>query len=319
MDIKFSIIVPCYNVARYINTCVDSVIKQTYTNWELILVDDESTDDTLGLLRDFSNMDSRIKVVTKSHGGLPQTRNHGMQHMTGNYLMLLDGDDYFALDHLENDAMLIQKSHCDMLIHNQHTTFSEDNSRKVILFDQTEENLSSKEKLEYLFSMNHFLPASAVLSTYRVEFLRENNLSYSEEYTCSEDLDFFHKAISRNPRIEFAYDEFYYYRQDNAGAMTKNLTMNMELDRLSVYKKWFDYFQDKTLDGFDASNIQKRISRDLIDQVFLVSQMDKKSRRIINKFLRHNRYLFNPNGLYGSFGVICYIRIPLRRIKTKLK
>lgn len=319
MDIKFSIIVPCYNVARYISKCVESVMNQTYTNWELILVDDESTDSTLSILHNFSKMDSRIKVVTKIHGGLPQTRNYGMQHMTGDYLMLLDGDDYFTPNHLEKDVIIIQKSHCDMLIHNQHTNFAEGSANKIVLFERTRDNLSDKEKLEYLFSLDHFLPASAVISTYKVDFIRNNSLSYSEEYRCSEDLDFFHKAISKNPRIEFSYDEFYYYRQDNSGAMTKNLTMDMELDRLSVYKKWFDYFQDKMVGDFDASNIQKRISRDLVDQLFLVSKMDKNSRKNIIKYLKHNMYLFDPNGFYGSLGVVYYFRIPLRRLKTKLK
>ena len=128
-SIKFSIIVPCYNVESYINECVQSVINQTYGNWELLLINDASTDRTLDI----------IKKLEAAH-----TRNYGLQHVTGNYLMLLDGDDYFASEHLERDAKIIRETMADMIIHNQHTNFTQQSSDQVILFPVPERGITEK-------------------------------------------------------------------------------------------------------------------------------------------------------------------------------
>lgn len=91
-----SIIVPCYNVEQYLETCVNSVLNQTNPNWELILVDDGSSDNTPSLCDHFSRMDTRIKVIHKKNGGLVSARNAGYEAVTGIWLTYVDGDDWIS-------------------------------------------------------------------------------------------------------------------------------------------------------------------------------------------------------------------------------
>lgn len=113
---KVSIIVPVYRVERYLQNCVLSVMNQTYSNWELILVDDGSPDSCGQMCDDFANNDSRIKVIHKPNGGLSDARNAGLNIIRGEYISFLDSDDFWHTDYLrlmmkyavENEAEIVQ-------------------------------------------------------------------------------------------------------------------------------------------------------------------------------------------------------------------
>lgn len=110
---KISIIVPCYNVEQYIETCVKSVLNQTYSNWELVLVDDGSKDSTSVLCDSFSALDSRITVIHKSNGGLVSARNAGYEVVSGDWLTYLDGDDWISASFCEKIVNVL-KNHEDI-------------------------------------------------------------------------------------------------------------------------------------------------------------------------------------------------------------
>ena len=96
-----SLIVPIYNVELYLSQCVESILIQTYTNLEVILVDDGSTDNCGKICDDYRNIDSRIIVIHKQNGGLSDARNTGIEIATGNYLCFIDSDDWIEPDMIE--------------------------------------------------------------------------------------------------------------------------------------------------------------------------------------------------------------------------
>lgn len=99
---KVSIIVPCYNAEKYLKKCLDSIINQTYSNIEIILVNDGSKDNTLKILSDYEKKDNRIIVIDKENTGVSDSRNIGVEKATGKYIMFSDSDDYFELDAVES-------------------------------------------------------------------------------------------------------------------------------------------------------------------------------------------------------------------------
>ncbi|MDU6651732.1 MAG: glycosyltransferase family 2 protein, partial [Streptococcus vestibularis] len=90
---KFSIIIPAYNVADYLENCVESILKQTYDNYEVIIVNDGSTDETGKIADDLSLQFKQINVIHQSNGGASKARNTGMKEVVGDYILFLDGDD----------------------------------------------------------------------------------------------------------------------------------------------------------------------------------------------------------------------------------
>lgn len=114
MDNLISVIIPIYNVEKYLTRCVDSIINQTYRNIEIILVDDESPDKCPEICDRYLNKDNRIKVIHKKNGGLSDARNKGMDIAKGDYIAFVDSDDYIALDMYENLISLIEKYNADI-------------------------------------------------------------------------------------------------------------------------------------------------------------------------------------------------------------
>lgn len=101
MKEQISVIIPIYNVEKYLSDCVESVLKQTYTDLEIILVDDGSQDASGQICDDYAKQDSRVQVIHKKNGGLSSARNAGIDQATGQYFFFLDSDDWIAENALE--------------------------------------------------------------------------------------------------------------------------------------------------------------------------------------------------------------------------
>lgn len=284
-NIKFSIIVPMYNVEKYIGECIESVIAQTYTNWELILVDDETKDGSVAIAQRYADRNSRIKIIKIKHAGLPNARNAGLDVIQGDYVVLLDGDDYLAPDHLSKTAPILDKYRCEMCISNNHINFTKTSQDRVELFPFNEgmNDFSLEESLCVIFAKENRLPAAAWLTVYSREFLTNNNLRYTGEYICSEDLDFFLNCISKVRNIKFSGHEFYFYRQDNLQALTKNMSKEMYLHRMSIYEKWFRFYDRNAYFGENGKLICNVLRNDFRENII---QLNRKYYRDLKTYIR---------------------------------
>ena len=133
--VKFSIIIPIYNVERYLETCVNSILTQTYSDYEVILVDDGSPDRCGELCDHYAESDSRVKVVHKVNGGLSSARNAGLDIAMGEYVIFVDSDDYWddtmALEHIQKN---LAESNADLLVF-PAKRFYEDENRFTNFFN----------------------------------------------------------------------------------------------------------------------------------------------------------------------------------------
>ena len=113
--IKFSIVLPIYNVEKYLKRCLDSVLGQTYKNYEVIMVDDGSTDNCPAICDNYAAMDARVKVIHKQNAGLGMARNTGIENATGDYICFFDSDDFVATNLLELCAKELEKENYDIV------------------------------------------------------------------------------------------------------------------------------------------------------------------------------------------------------------
>lgn len=130
---KVSIIIPVYNMERYLRECLDSVENQTYRNLEIIVIDDGSTDSSATICDEYGKKDSRFKVIHQKNSGLSVARNTGLDVATGNFITFLDSDDWFALDLIKTQLETITKWNADIAICRHESTYK--NAR--IQFNQT--------------------------------------------------------------------------------------------------------------------------------------------------------------------------------------
>ena len=130
-----TVIIPVYNVEKYINRCLDSVIRQTYKNLEIIIVNDGSTDNSGKMCDEYAKLDNRIIVIHKDNGGLSQARNIGIEKSTGEYICFIDSDDYVELNMIEDLYNACAKNEVKMVWANK---FRELENGKIFI-DKTHE------------------------------------------------------------------------------------------------------------------------------------------------------------------------------------
>ena len=153
-----SIIIPIYQVEKYLHRCVDSVIDQTYSNLEIILVDDGSLDNCPKICDEYAKKDKRIKVIHKKNGGLSDARNKGLSIMKGEYVSFIDSDDYVEKDYIEYLYYLVKKYKTNFSCCASRAIYD---SGTVITQETNEEfNLTQKEAFERILYQNNFTVAS---------------------------------------------------------------------------------------------------------------------------------------------------------------
>lgn len=191
-----SVIVPIYNVEKYLDRCLSSIINQTYENLEIILVDDGSTDKSGAICDNYKIKDCRIKVIHKQNGGLGYARNSGLDVATGQYVTFIDGDDYIGETHIEDMVKLIRKTKTDTCIagHTKVYTDKEVRHKNVCTGNVYIGNV----KEEILPRMcgansqgNDYIEMSVCMVLLSNEIIQKNNLRFmSEREYVSEDLVF---------------------------------------------------------------------------------------------------------------------------------
>lgn len=221
---QFSIVIPVYNVAPYLRECVDSVLAQNSTDYEIILVDDGSTDNSPAICDEYAEKYSQIKVIHKANGGLSDARNFGIKKAQGDYLMFLDSDDFWNRENVLLDLHnIIKENNPDLIIHELSSFY---NSEKIILrkFKNKEiQNFSYdfKEDLKYLVN-NDIYYATACNKVIKTSIVKENNIEFPKG-KLHEDIAWCADIISYIDKYAIYDTPFYFYRQDREGAITNRI------------------------------------------------------------------------------------------------
>lgn len=222
----FSVIIPVYNVEKYLPQCVESVLRQSFEKIEVILVDDGSPDNCPAICDEFANKDSRVRVIHKQNGGLSDARNYGIRAAQGEYLLFLDSDDYWGeADALETvfsrigqyeetaDMLMFQAQ----LIYPDGTIIPDRNG-----FPDNFNDMTREESLVYMVE-NGLLIGSACSKVVKRSFLLENNLFFKVGIK-SEDVHWIFRVATAMPKYQYTDQYFYMYRKGRPGSITTNVS-----------------------------------------------------------------------------------------------
>ncbi len=224
METDISIIVPVYNQERYICECIESILKQTYQNFEIVLVDDNSKDASVSAIKEFIKRDKRIKMILlEENHGAGYARNVGMKYAKGEYLVFLDGDDFFEKDMLEKLYKSSKIYDADVTVCNMYIY---DNETKVnSLFDETLDfgfemigtPFNMKDIREYAFQFMHEIAWNKM---FRHKFLLKTGIKFQEQHNANDQFFVFANLLSAEKIVRLS-EPFIHYRINTEGQLSR--------------------------------------------------------------------------------------------------
>lgn len=254
-----SIIVPIYNAEKYLRECIESVIAQTFTDWELILVDDGSTDSSGKIADEYAASDSRIRVIHSENGGPGHARNTGIDASKGEYLAFVDADDCMFQWSVETLMDAIKKGDCDISVGNYISSRAISIPQK---HNQDKIFFTNIEAVKDLLYQHHITssPWGKIFSRHLLDRVR------FEDYGCYEDLDFMAKALSISKRTVYVFSPLYFYRHTEGSLI--NTWSRKRLDVLTVTERLEDFMAEKHPELLPAAH-DRRLSANF--NIFVLS------------------------------------------------
>lgn len=212
---KVSVVVPVYNVEAYLENCLSSIANQTYTNLEILVVDDGSKDTSGEIADRFANIDCRFLVIHKKNNGVSSARNTAIKQATGEYFCFVDADDYLELDAIQKRVQCIENNQVDICV--EKNIFK---NVELQVYAECPSGIVDREMaINYLLRFNY--PNSLWAGMYKRKVI-EGNL-FSEKIHYWEDLEYQYKVISKADRIFISENPLYHYVVREGSANTWKL------------------------------------------------------------------------------------------------
>lgn len=301
-----SIIIPVYNVEKYLSKCLDSVINQTYKNLEIICINDSSQDDSLKILERYAEIDSRIKVIVKENEGVSEARNRGLDVSNGEYIMFVDADDWIYLNMCELMYSEMQKNKADVVMCDYMKEFS-DKTKQNHTYDSDlyfskdevyhklyrrmiglyEDELSQPEKADNLCTIWAKL--------YKRNIIEENNIRFYDirKIGTYEDGLFNLDVFKCSSSAFYVAKGLYHYRKDNGNSITTIQNKNIQAQHEKIHDYMLDYIDKYQLSDEFSAALKNRIALELLGYGLNIIGNDENSiKKIkeIKKIISNDRY-----------------------------
>lgn len=251
---KLSIIIPAYNIEKYIDECINNILNQTYKNYEVLFVDDHSNDKTKNSILKYVKTYEFVKYYLNTKKGVSSARNYGIANSTGDYIVFLDADDFISPIFLETLINMVDTN---------------ENDCAVVSYTINKENLSisseaniidiSNKKYEILIDSKYSVGGYVWNKIYKKSLLNKYNIRFDENISVGEDLLFNIEYFSKSSKIMYRKTYLYYYKL-NVNSAVNNLNNEKWFDAIKVYKK---------LLKFDFSSEIKNYYKFLYSQIIL--------------------------------------------------
>ena len=237
---RFSIIVPVYNVQDYLGQCVDSVLSQDFSDFELILVDDGSTDNSPALCDAYAKADTRVKVIHKKNGGASDARNQGLDRAQGEYIVFLDSDDFWnRKDALDLIHRVVEKNTPDIVMFGC-TDWNMQNHKTIISRTDYDQSFFVKKEmwktLHYLLSQKK-LPGGPYLFFVKRQIIEDHKIRFQVGIQ-DEDYDYVLSVFLQAQDVFAVNDPFYTYRKGRSDAVTSSYSIKMIYGIEYTINKW---------------------------------------------------------------------------------
>ena len=312
---KISVVVPVYNVAKYLNRCVDSILQQKYTNFEIILVDDGSTDGSSEICDVYSNV-SNIKVYHKSNGGLSSARNFGISKVTGEYLSFIDSDDWINPNYFTSFISAMSLG-ADIII-GDYTLYINGSEKEHIHRANIDEGSYIGESCKDVF-LDSLIRKGQYMSVWRnlysLKFLKDNNLTFISEREIYAEDDYFNMIAYTLCKHIFKVNTAGYYHVIYKGSLSQSYRQNYFVMSMNRYRLKKAFLDEKRL-AFYSNILEKQLPQVVSDALYKeslcayskavknVKTISQESRAVFSEYKKatgryHMQYYFARIKLYN--------------------
>ena len=312
-DLLISVIIPVYNAENYLEQCLNSIKNQTYKNFEVIIVNDGSKDNTEVICKRFSEDDSRFRYFTKSNGGVSSARNFGLDNANGHYITFIDGDDWVEHNHLEILIKSITENNSDIAICSYKEFDNNIDTYYTIVYTKQEKNLLNFEKMnrdDFLIIFPKLMSINvcfnnAVAKLFRKELV--NNLRFDTSIKYGEDLDFYFSLYLNVESISYV-DELTYVYRIHGDSTTSNFNQEYAEQELSIFKKMFKKIQEIGLPTIHYFNKFQKLLKARVNYI--------KNKVLLNE---HLDFLKNIEGTVTYPNTLISVVIPIYNVSPYLR
>ena len=307
-----SIIVPVYNTSKYLGQCIDSIVCQYQYDFEIILVNDGSTDNSGQICNFYADKYNFIKVIHKDNGGLSDARNIGIQQAVGDYILFVDSDDYIYKEgFIEINKTLKENPNVDVIFLDAVKVYDDgkiiplgDGYKKKYIYNKTQE-----EVLEHIANLPKF-PGSACTKLVKRKLIEDNKL-YFQKNLLSEDIDWTVRLLLSAKTFNYCENNFYFYRQNREGSITNTVSMKHLYSLLYIIKKWsLDISNNEPTNKYQKY-INSFMAYEYVILLYLYGKMSKPDREKVIDAIKSYSWLLKAskikkvkivNLLYSIFG-----------------
>lgn len=285
---KVSVIIPVFNIAEYLPQCLESLLQQSLSDFEIIAVDDGSSDSSLDILMSYAEKDNRITVISQNNNFAGVARNAGLKIASGKYVIFLDGDDFFEKNLLEKASSVLESENSDLVFFqykyfNVQTNTDEPNSRGINKkFDTKGRDyvtVQTSALKEGIFTFANPMPWNKML---RMEFIRKNNLLF-QNLLLSNDVYFSFTSIVQSSRISILYQPLVHYRYNNSSSL-RNKRDEHPFCFYECFCKLHDYLVEKKLWDKD---IKKAFLNSLVSSIIFTIDNTFYKKNEVKLFAKH--------------------------------
>jgi len=263
--LKVSVIIPVYEVEKYLGSCLNSVLGQTFQNWEAICVNDGSPDNCNRILAEYAQKDKRIKVINQTNQGVSSARNNALKKATGDYICFLDADDELAPIFLEKMCRTLIGTRADMV----WCDFQQGTEKGGWNISNTKPQIYS-DVFDRFLNEQPNMGACVWNKMYKKDLL--TGLTFPLETGMGEDLVFLYKALWNCQTAVHIAEPLYFYRIRKDSATNKKLSENSVLGNIKTAELLVDYFKDQKV----PAKTQKILNQKIAKRIFKFGVLEPK-------------------------------------------
>lgn len=290
---KVSFILPIYNVEKYLSECVESILAQTYSDFEILLVDDGSPDNCPALCDEWAKKDNRIKALHKPNGGLSDARNYGLEHAQGDYVVFVDSDDFWVNKDCLQRLMNVVDAHpeCDFIGFNCSYYYSDTKTyNKWVAYDESLSKPTDKDNVLRSLVASGTFPMSACLKVLKRKALLEINLNFIKGLL-SEDIPWFIDLLEGAKKCMFINDYIYAYRQGVVGSISNSFSVRNFNSILKIIDNELQKLEGRTFNEKTKDYIKSFLAYELCICLGGLGQLDKSVRNEYYEKLKPYKWL----------------------------